>query len=306
MEFIGRSQSFADVAAKGWKLVIPAVTVGNVGQLAVDVLLNTGKYEHVGRLRSTDVLPVVGMAPSVPTHLSEVVTALEVYASSNLSKEPGLVIVQQRAPTAKGRAREFSKAVTEWAFANGCSELVVLAGANAAGRRDAQLRSDDIVSTKLRYACTTNVLESQGQIANKLAELGWKPIEGGDVRGWSPSDEQDLEEDLLEGRPRMPAFLPTTRHGSFTRSVLELCEEQSHAASVLLIFVHEGDNYMDGCFMASAVSLLLSLELPGGPAESGTSQDAIEGTSSVIAQSAVKWEIPRSWQPSTEPPVGLY
>ena len=56
----------------------PCVSVGNVGQLAVDLLISTLELEKVGRLHSECVLPVVGNDPfSEKSNNCSLMTAIE-------------------------------------------------------------------------------------------------------------------------------------------------------------------------------------------------------------------------------------
>lgn len=62
MEFKSSSNSEPQ-AFTGWTLVVPGVTVGNVGQLAVDLLLRTSGAPLCGYLSHEGLLPFVGVDP---------------------------------------------------------------------------------------------------------------------------------------------------------------------------------------------------------------------------------------------------
>jgi hypothetical protein len=58
-------------------LVLPALTVGNVGQLTIDVLICTFKCPRVGFIDDPFVLPAVGNDPFTPVRNGILTTKLE-------------------------------------------------------------------------------------------------------------------------------------------------------------------------------------------------------------------------------------
>lgn len=82
-------------------LLFPAVSCGNIGQIACDLLLYNlrDEVQRVGYLRSRNITPVVGndailLPGENPGQLS---TAIEVYRIAS----QGLTIIQQRSPMLK-------------------------------------------------------------------------------------------------------------------------------------------------------------------------------------------------------------
>lgn len=325
VSFVPISPAFpAPQAAAGagpWTFVLPAVSVGNVGQLAVDLLLTSAPAAHIGRLHTPAVLPLAAPAPSVPTHLSPVLTPTELYAVRTPART--LIVAQQRAPLARGRAAEHARELVAWARAAGCGEVVVLGSANAAGRRDVQLRAGASPSARMRFAATRAAMD--GPVGEALGRCGWGAVDGVEGgRGWTAGEAglKGAEEDRLGGAGRMPAFLPTARRGAFLREVLEVCEEEEFPLAALLMFVHEGDNSGDARVMASAVSFLLGIEVEDGPARSAP--EATEGGDcgvggeklsalgldklavDPLAAYMTRWRAPPVWLQTVEPPRGLY
>ncbi|KAJ8302827.1 hypothetical protein KUTeg_019223 [Tegillarca granosa] len=88
-----------------YSLVVPAVSVGNVGQLAADLLISTLWMERIGYIHHQSILPVVGNDPFAhrDSKTCKVVTSCEVYESL----EHKLIVVQQRAPFVKGKLSQF-------------------------------------------------------------------------------------------------------------------------------------------------------------------------------------------------------
>ncbi|KMS65501.1 hypothetical protein BVRB_035360, partial [Beta vulgaris subsp. vulgaris] len=116
----------------------PAVSIGNVGQLCVDLLINTEKTFHlkkIGILTSKFVLPLVGY---LGANSNQLTLALEVYHSS----EWGITVVQQRTPVIIGKHDEFCEEVSQWIESIGFASVLVLASSPAYRRSDRQLQGD--------------------------------------------------------------------------------------------------------------------------------------------------------------------
>jgi hypothetical protein len=159
---------------RGDTLVLPAVSMANVGQLACDLLLNqlyvscsevspsshaissisllplhcltqsrlschttpqTLQVDRVGCLRTPHVLPVAGCNALDTADPAQVCTNVEVLRV----REKQLTIVQQRAPVLAGHARAYVKELCQWIADVGFSRVIMLAGADANGRTDQQI-----------------------------------------------------------------------------------------------------------------------------------------------------------------------
>ncbi|KAL5499441.1 hypothetical protein EMCRGX_G010857 [Ephydatia muelleri] len=84
---------------EGYRIIFPCVSVGNVPQLAVDLIINTLRLSRAGYLRHPGLLPLVGNDAfdhlKSPGHLH---LSTEVYCSHELK----LAVIQMRVPTCKG------------------------------------------------------------------------------------------------------------------------------------------------------------------------------------------------------------
>jgi len=143
-----------------YRLVMPTISVGQVGQLAIDLLLNNlhNKLRRIGIIYSDAVLPVSGVDRS-GSHLC---ASLELYECT----EHKLVILQQRAPFVKGRVPSFRRRLVEWVKRVGFVETIVFAGVSAHIRKDEELQCNDI---PFRFITT------DPQIREKLVtEHQWK------------------------------------------------------------------------------------------------------------------------------------
>ncbi|GLD99006.1 hypothetical protein PINS_up007724 [Pythium insidiosum] len=155
MEFFGTaSSSGAALSAsacqemfQGDTLLIPSVSYGNLGQLTIDLLINTllhrgdaldASIQRVGHLFTTTVPPLVGSpafstAPGQgSTDTAALCANLEVYRVPSRR----LTIVQQRTDVTKGLARTFARELAQWASTSGFAELLVVSGADDMLRHD--------------------------------------------------------------------------------------------------------------------------------------------------------------------------
>ncbi|KAG6436252.1 hypothetical protein SASPL_101138 [Salvia splendens] len=92
---------------------MPALSIGNVGQLAVDLLISSLKADKVGCLDDPNVLPCFGNDAYSPSPLGKLALSLEAYESSS----SGLTLVQQRSPVLKGIMVAYAKNIANLAAA---------------------------------------------------------------------------------------------------------------------------------------------------------------------------------------------
>jgi len=131
--WIQKEEKFPD-----YSLVLPAVSVGNIGQLAIDVMIASLDVEKVAVIHHPALLQICGYDAFLDEAKSLTSTA-ELY----VCREHKLLLLQIRAPYAKGKRSEmvgwlssFSRELV------GEGRRVVLAGLSAAGRHDVQMTED--------------------------------------------------------------------------------------------------------------------------------------------------------------------
>lgn len=102
---------------QGAALIVPAVTVGNVGQLATDLLITTSKATLVGTLADPTLLSVAGARAF--QHAPGLALSLQLFAL------PGgrLYLLQQRAPPAPGLQQRFAQSLAAWAQEAGFAKV---------------------------------------------------------------------------------------------------------------------------------------------------------------------------------------
>ncbi|KAI1290214.1 Proteasome assembly chaperone 2 [Halotydeus destructor] len=111
-------------AFKGRTLVLPCVSVGNVGQLAIDLLASTllksKKLSLVGRIRSNAFRPVVG--PN-PFELSDkLMTTAEVYDSPEMN----VTVMQIRSPCYHDKRQSFLDNLVDWIKSSQFAKVILL------------------------------------------------------------------------------------------------------------------------------------------------------------------------------------
>ena len=102
---------------RGTILVLPVVAVGNVGQLAADLLVNTLRLPRSGRLADDALLPAVGGA-AYP-HAPGLASALEVYRAPG----DGVAVAQQRSAAAPGMQVPYARRLAAFLKAAGVEQV---------------------------------------------------------------------------------------------------------------------------------------------------------------------------------------
>lgn len=95
-------------------LIVPALSIGNVGQLAVDLLISSTRAQRIGFLDDPNVLPCVGNDAYGPVPQGELALPLEAYESA----ANRLSFVQQRSPVVKGMMIQFAQNLADFAVAS--------------------------------------------------------------------------------------------------------------------------------------------------------------------------------------------
>ncbi|KAG0152156.1 hypothetical protein CROQUDRAFT_103145 [Cronartium quercuum f. sp. fusiforme G11] len=129
LAYFMRSASFGRSGKEtfeGSTLILPIVSLGNVPQLAVDLLIENGECSRIGWIDPTDHIPVVGADDACP---------VEVYQTTNRS----VTILQQRSPVLKSRKEIHVSRLSQWISEAGFNSILVLVSIDAATRTDAHL-----------------------------------------------------------------------------------------------------------------------------------------------------------------------
>ncbi|XP_066530770.1 proteasome assembly chaperone 2 [Hoplias malabaricus] len=203
---------------KGYTLILPAVAVGNVGQLSADLIISTLKMVRVGHLHTECLVPIAGNNPysCAAGETDQISTSAEVYSHSDLK----LAVLQIRTPVLQTKVRAFRKLLVSWIKSSGFSRTVLLSSSHAYHRDDQQLHG-----TTLRYLLTPALQE----VEETLRELGWTELERVSAFPGISDSEKRL-------------WIPG---GGVTKGLYSDCCTESVPLAVLLLFCSEGDNVPD-------------------------------------------------------------
>ncbi|EEF43333.1 proteasome assembly chaperone 2 [Ricinus communis] len=261
-------------------LVLPALSIGNVGQLAVDLLVSSQKAERIGYLDDPNVLPCVGNDAYGPIPCGNLALSLEAYDSP----ANALTLVQQRSPVVKGKMVEFANNLAEFAAASGKKHAILLSGLDF-GRWQ---RIDMSSGLQTYYLSSTN---SDGT-DDDCERLGWKRLQEYNPaqRSWkylstlaegNPMPEDRLPyEDELEEEDYYPSLPFAALYSCFKAKGLKV--------TCLFCYCSEGDNISDAFHLAEAACKIL-----------GISAGHFHG------EENVKWLIPYSWKTVYGPPPDM-
>ena len=246
-------------------LVIPTCSVGNVAQLAVDLILNSSagaRGVHVATLRHPLVLPCYGVNPydgmdggkpeeassaslpdgSIRKHAAH---PMDLYRLDRGDGGDGggdggdggddgdVYAIQQRAPAAAGCQVAFSRDVVAWARDAGFDVVYILGSLSAEYRKDKELNlvnGDDV----MYVVCGEGESEGESEGEARCVAAGLSAL-GDEYR--------DVEEEGLH----MPW------------AMLKAAEGRGAGAVGVLKFVLEGDNRGDAVGMAKAVASVVGV-----------------------------------------------
>ncbi|KAH9656461.1 proteasome assembly chaperone 2 [Citrus sinensis] len=261
-------------------LILPALSIGNVGQLAVDLLVSSTGAETVGYLDDQFVLPCVGNDAYRPSPRGGLALPLQAYESSS----SGLTLIQQRSPVVKGMMVEYAKNLADFAAASGNKHVVVLSALDF-GRLQ---RIDMSSGPQIYYLSSTSVDGTD----DYCEQLGWKRLQEYNPaqRGWKylsslaegdVGDENNFTfEDDLEEEDYYPSLPFAALFSCFKARGLKV--------TCLLCYCSEGDNMADAFNLADAACKFLRLN-----------PDNLRG------DDGEKWIVPFSWMTVYGPPPDM-
>lgn len=261
-------------------LILPALSIGNVGQLAVDLLIASTKAERIGYLDDPNVLPCVGNDAYTPTPQGDLALPLEAYESPSNA----LTLIQQRSPVVKGMMVEFAKNLADYAVACGKKHIVILSSLDFGRWQTIDMSS----GLQIYYLSNANV-DGADDHCEKLGfkimkeynptQKLWKYLNDL-AEGNATQDDISSFEDDLEEEDYYPSLPFAAMFSSFKAKGLKV--------TCLLCYCSEGDNIPDAFQLAEAACNLV-----------GMSPDTFKGNE------GGKWVIPFSWQSVYGPPPDM-
>ncbi|XP_023641863.1 proteasome assembly chaperone 2 [Capsella rubella] len=252
-------------------LILPALSIGNVGQLAVDLLVSSTDAERIGYLDDPNLLPCVGNDAYGPLPCGEIALPFEVYESSSIST----TLAQQRSPVAKGMMINFVENIANFAASNGKKHVIVLSSLDFQ-----RLHNLDMSRGPQVYYLSNTGSDGRDDHCEKLGfgRLNEYDSEGRCWKYLSSVFEKNSEDDLtfpsedeLEDIDYYPSLPFAALFSAFKAKGLKV--------TCLLCYCSEGDNIPEAFLLAEAASKL-----------TGLSPDKFHG------EEGGKWRIPYSWK----------
>ncbi|KAF8737391.1 hypothetical protein AX14_012891 [Amanita brunnescens Koide BX004] len=213
-------------------LVIPIVSVANVSQLAVDLLIASLSLKYVATLDPSYFIPVIGgRDDGVPG----ITTPFELYTNDIVN----VAVIQQRSPVLKSRKQEFADSLVAFIKTSGVSAVLFLSGVDVSDRTDSQM-----------FTPTYKIQPPGSELATSaLKKINALPI---------PTYSSPVSQHPRAGDDTSIPFIPG---GGLTRRILSsLPKNWSIPTATLLQFVSEGDNRGDAHLLAAAVAKVLDID----------------------------------------------
>lgn len=141
----------------GYTLVVPSVAVGNVAQLACDLLIATLRMEKLALIYTPAQIPVVGCDP-YDLLSSNLATSTELYVST----PHNLLVLQVRSPLVQKWAQSFLENIINHFAQNHVKDIIILTSSFAHEKKR-------IMTSPFRYIATNNTPYMEKiQVANFL------------------------------------------------------------------------------------------------------------------------------------------
>lgn len=245
----------------GSTLVLPGVTIGNIPQLATDLLLyNLPDVQLVGRLDSTWVYPFVAPADFTRTNKTSIPdysvnspvtasTALEVY----YSERTHLTIIQQRSPILPGCSQNFFKELIIPFIGLGDFKCVMFLQSKDKGLREDrfsdkpfQLWTNDLahaleVSLNLSEESNRAVAHDCSEVS-PVADYLFKELGKETTRA---NEHQKVGQSSAMERSSSNIFTLIKSAKNFDLDKASMKEEANIGCIAISMFVYEGDNSED-------------------------------------------------------------
>ncbi|XP_062561070.1 proteasome assembly chaperone 2 [Armigeres subalbatus] len=159
---------FKDIDFSGYTLLVPSVSVGNVAQLATDLLIETLKLEKIGLLWHPALIPIVG-PPAYDHDKDQTTTTAELY----VSEKHKLLVLQIRAPLVGALQSEFLDKLTDFIRDRQLVEVIILSSSFAH-------ENHQVGSRPYKYLANERF---QSVYSETLKELQWTPLDGNVIHG---------------------------------------------------------------------------------------------------------------------------
>ncbi|ETV81310.1 hypothetical protein H257_05865 [Aphanomyces astaci] len=237
-EGYGRGNEAARSLFEGAVILTPGVSFANVGQLTVDLLVNSLLVQEVdmklvGHLYSKHVPPMAGSSAFATQSSSGLCLNLAVFLLSHPSSvghptAPKVVFVQQRTSINAGQVQAFCDDFAVWASSTcRASQVVVLSGVDNMLRHDSNMQQ-----RRIQWTST-----EKSTLLNEAFLHQFQPL----------AASNDPEVDQAHG------IWDTVRGAGVAPKLIDACNSRAIPALALLLHCAEGNNVPDAVFFASCV-----------------------------------------------------
>lgn len=215
------------MSATGSKLVIiPAISAGNIPQLAVDLLIHTLGAQRVGVLDDKYLYPFAGARDYVDKDIKSSDSCTGITRAAEIYEKDNITLVQLRSPPIPGMQWQFvQNTLFPYLNAQGFTDIIIATSSNAG-----------LVEQHLIPADRLKLYSNSEILCHRLASLSVSP----------PGTQQ----------------FPLAESG-YTKDILRHAHELSaDNVSALVMFSYEGDNFEDARTMASELVKAAGLTVP--------------------------------------------
>lgn len=257
-----------------FNLLMPVCAVGNIGQLACDLIISTllqkQECQLIGRLYSPALMSVVG--PNAFSLKGPPTTSTEVYES----KKHKLVIIQQRTSYFKSLKQLYIEELVNWIKESKFDKVFVLSSSFSQCNPDTSALMHNLELGIANSSAISYITTSNFEIKDETAwqNLNLKPIP--DKKTISVIQEGYL------------SFLPGS---GFTRPLIKSFKKAFISAAFLISFCSEGINIHDCYQVVNIVNKLLNL----GCGQDAEAIDCDDSKTDQMAISRAGWHEPFSW-----------
>ena len=153
--------SIGDLA--GYTCVVPTVSIGNVGQLAVDLLISSLDCEQIGTIFHKAIVPLFG-SNAFDNSNPRPTTAVDVFVCTPLK----LMFIQIRSSIVRRHRQAFFTEFSNWLESLKVEKLLVLSSLDAVQRHDKAIMTPNQVYFKLGGVSA----ETNSDVSTTLSNLG--------------------------------------------------------------------------------------------------------------------------------------
>ncbi|XP_069693106.1 proteasome assembly chaperone 2 [Periplaneta americana] len=219
---------------KDCTMIFPSVSVGNVGQLAVDLLIAKLKPLKIGLVWHSAIMPMVG---GDPYNFSD--PSLTISGELFYSEQFKLVIFQIRSPIMQRTSEDFVQKLIEWIQDNCIDKVIILTGIFDHTRNDTE-----IAGPPVKFVATSNVARKYDVFPTSIID---KPSS-------SLKDDSVVICDTTEELKKISMY-----GGGISSKLFNACISRCVPAAVLMKYCSEGDNIPDALLLCNHVNQWLNL-----------------------------------------------